>query len=370
MKTLLLALAAFVSCAVAQVPKAPSQLCLDDDCVSTPEPALGKKWNPGHYMQVLHGDFDTVQINRFAHYDKIGTNRAIEGVGVFYWWAQLEGARGDYSAGIALIRAEVAKLKSLPVPKRLAIRVLDANWGTTLPASKHYPAYLYSTGKLIQTPHQVIWKKWDAEAMGWFIDLLKAYAEAFDDEPYVEIISPMHETAIGWGGMAIPAEYTEAKLDTQYRRLASELRHAWTRTNVWIPTNWGLSQAKMAGYVEYLRTVGVGAGNPDICPSCNMYVDGIIRGVIGLFDFRGHIPNVMCVEVSEMGNNTVGPDGGFTAQQIYDYANGRQRVTHLFWTRNNYAGTPEQRWDTGILPVINANPIGQQALPLVYSAPN
>jgi len=45
-----------------------------------------------------------------------------------------------------------------------------------------------------------------------------------------------------------------------------------------------------------------------------------------------------------MGWDTVGPTGGFTAQQIFDFVNNTMRVSHFGWERNNDIGTNDQRW--------------------------
>jgi len=349
-------------------PAAPGSVCIEtaQDCGRVP--SAGKKWHPGHYMQVMRGTADAVQSTRFRYYDQIASNTNITGVGVFFRWAQLEAARGDYSAGIALVRAELNKLKGLAAPKRLAIRIRDEAWGETCPGSGTFPAYLQSAGKLFTTKSQCIWKRWDPEAMGWFINMLNAYAAQFDREAYVEIISPFHETSIGWGGSTRPAGYSDAALDQQYRRLANALAASWKRTNIWIPSNHGLNETMMAGYVAHLSSLSIGTGNPDTCPTCNMSIDGIVRGVIGGHDYRGEIFNSMSVEASELGYDSVGPDGGFTAQQIFDYANGTQRVNHLFWDRNVSTGTTQQRWDTGILPLINSRPLTNTSCPKSYSS--
>jgi hypothetical protein len=362
MKILMLATLAVSSVAWAQAPKAPAMLCIDDQCAQTPEPVAGVKWHPGHYMQVLRGEPDTKQSARFAYYDEIGWNSKLQGVGVFFRWSQLEGARGDYSAGIALIRAEVAKLKSLAIPKRLAIRVMERAYSSPCPASAYFPAYVQTAGKTFtvgNTVQSCQWRRWDPEAMGWFIAMLEAYGRAFDGDPYVEIVSPMHETAIAWMGQTPLADFSESALDTQYRRLAVALKKSWPHTIVWMPTNWGLNGARMSAYVDYLHSIGVGVGNPDICPSCNMPVDSFTRG---------KTPHAMSVEVSELGYNSVGPAGGFTAQQIYDYAVGVQKVTHLFWDRNTIIGTTAQRWETGILPIINGLTLSVSLCPSLFTA--
>lgn len=329
------------------------------------------KWHPGHYMQVLRGSADSEQAARFPYYDGIAQNRDIEGVSVWFRWSQLEKARGDYSAGIELIRTELDYLKSLAVPKRLVIQVLDAAYGSTCPARDYFPSYLDSNGGLFQTQNQCVWRRWDTKTMGHFIDLMAALGKAFDGDPYVEMIVPFHETAIGWNKTPFPGDYSESKLDEQYRRLAGAMREAWPTTIVRFPTNWGLNGGRMEKFVAHLGSIGAGAGNPDTCPSCGMAIDSMLTGEIGGQDYRGVIPIVMGVEVSELGYDSVGPSGGFTVQQIYDYAHDDKGSTHILWDRNVVVGKsgsdPKsgQRWDA-MLKLISAQPVEHVACPSAF----
>ena len=48
--------------------------------------------------------------------------------------------------------------------------------------------------------------------------------------------------------------------------------------------------------------------------------------------------------------------GGYTATQLGDYSNNVMRASHTARDMNEEIGTDEQRWSTGILPYIRANP--------------
>src|SRR5690606_8633051 len=90
-------------------------------------------------------------------------------------WSQLEGSRGDYSAGIALIRAELDKLESLALPKRLFVRMMDSGYLDDCPATSMMPSYVTDLGGTIQTGKGCMWRRWDPTTMGYYIDMLKAY---------------------------------------------------------------------------------------------------------------------------------------------------------------------------------------------------
>ncbi|MBN1237037.1 MAG: hypothetical protein JXB36_00975 [Gammaproteobacteria bacterium] len=376
----LFAAAVIKSGAAAAEPRPPGQFCAaSEGCARAAEEpkteaaaASARKWHPGHYMQVLRGSVDSQQAARFPYYDAIGNNPDIEGVSVWFRWSQLEPRRGDYAAGIQLIRAELDKLKSLPVPKRLVIQVLDAAYGSDCPASDYFPSYLSSNGSLFQTMNQCVWRRWDATTMGYFIDLMAALGDAFDGDPYVEMISPFHETAIGWNKTPFPSDFSDAALETQYRRLADAMSGAWPTTIVRFPTNWGMNESIMSDFVSHLESLGAGAGNPDICPSCDMAIDSILSGDIGGRDYRGVIPIVMGVEVSELGYDSVGPDGGFTVQEIYDYAHDAKRSTHILWDRNvvigNSSSDPRygQQWPA-MLNLFSTQPIEHTDCPRSFA---
>lgn len=339
--------------------------------VTVPASAAQKKWHPGHYMSTLRSE--NTQSTRFTKYDSIDASTNVKGSAVFFRWSQLEGAttgqRGDYTAGITLVRSEINKLKSATVPKRLILVFFEQVPSGTCPASAYFPAYLNTAGKLVQTSNKCLWKRWDSEAMGWFIDMVNAYAAAFDDEPYVEIARPFQETTISWGTTTPSADFSEAAYDAQLRRLALAMSTAWKKTNVWIPLNWGVSTTRLQGLISYFSSIGVGTGNPDICPSCGQTVDLIAIGTSGGHDYRGEMPLMMHVEVSELGYNAVGPNGGFTSSQIFTYADGTQRSNYIIWDYNTITGNANQQWNgaSGELATINANPVSHTTCPSIYT---
>ena len=174
-------------------PRPPTSMCakhdlLKDVCVTMPKPdarPVGRalKWHPGHYMQIPRGKWYLQQRNRFRLYDQISGERDLEGVVVPMPWSQLEPSRGNYAAGIELVRAELDKLASLRVPKRMFIRMMDSGYMETCPATTMMPGYVTQLGGSIQTDKGCMWRRWDETTMGYYIDMLKAYGAALDDQP-------------------------------------------------------------------------------------------------------------------------------------------------------------------------------------------
>ena len=322
-------------------------------CATTLPPSTGAtKWHPGHYMQMMRGDSDAVQANRFKYYDQIATNQQIVGVVVPFRWSQLETSRGDYESGIALVRAEIEKLKSLAVPKRLFIRMNDHNYGGNCPSTSYIPQYISDEGGTFKTNNGCNWRRWNATFMGYYVDMLRAYGAAFADEDYLEGIVVLRETSLAWGGSTPPEDYSDSAYRTQLDRLMTQVVPAFPRSIVSSPTNWVVSPRDTDQHIAHVATIGGAAGNMDTCPDCNQWADKTIRGDSGGVSYAGIIPIVYSVEASEMGLDSVGPEGGYTPEQLLTWANQSQYVTHLFWDRHNF-GTTEQQWATGILPYIS-----------------
>jgi len=223
---------------------------------------MTKKWNPGHYMQVPRGDHETVQANRFVYYDQIATNTDLVGVFVPFRWSMLEGAQGDYSAGIATIQAEIVKLKNLTVPKRFYLRIIDYHYGAVATNSAYFPTYVQSGGTYVGT-NGVGWCRWSTSWMDAYIDMIEAYAAAFDSEPYFEGIYLYRETAPAVG-TTTPCGYTLANYQTQTERMLTAAGAAWPQTNVILSANYIGSQTVMDDIIAHGATVQTGVGGPDV----------------------------------------------------------------------------------------------------------
>lgn len=320
------------------------------------------KWNPGHYMQVQRGNGDIVQSTRFGYYDQIAANPDIVGVVVPVRWKALEGAQGNYSAGITMLQAEIEKLKGLTVPKRLYLRIIDL--GYNQPASDIFPPYMVNSGAMFQTATSSIWRKWNATYMDSYIAMVTAYAAAFDNEPFFEGLYLIRETAPGWGGTTPPPDFSDAAYQTQLRRLALAAKTAWTKTNVIMPTNFMPGgQSEMDSHIAYLASIGVGIGGPDVLPPphSGTWAYKTLTGASGGHDYRGEIPVQYSIEASELG----GSIGSWTPAQLYDFANNTLRCSHLFWDRNTYQGSVSQQWPA-IMTFIASNPLTYTAPPTVY----
>lgn len=325
----------------------------------------GKKWHPGHYMKILRGPHDKNQSVRFRYYDEIANETALEGVCVPFHWGTLEGAtQGDYASGFALVRAEIDKLKSLAVPKRMILKIEDLafrNHGDDY-SNSAIPQYIHDAGYVFKTNFAVNWRKWIPAAMDNYIALVEAIGAEFDDEPYFEGIILGRETAPNWGGSTPPPDYNNEDYDAQYRRLAAAASIAFERANVWQPINYLGSQTITDNNIAYVSTIGVGSGHPDIFLSGGVWADKTIQGISGGVDYRGVIPIYASVEATSLG---IWAD--HTVEEVYNYANDNLRASHMLWDRNHFAGDASQQWATGILPFIRKNSMKHTECPGRYS---
>jgi hypothetical protein len=182
---------------------------------------------------------------------------------------------------------------------------------------------------------------------------------------YLEAVRPLQETnehnKDQWP--------SSAALQSYYKTLALHMRNTFPTKVVYISTNWTVPD--MPSYMDYLTSINVGFGGPDTAP---YYPDGIGT----TFDKqerprRNTAVIIRAVEDSELGYNAVGKDGGYTAQELFDFVNNEQWGRYMLWDYNTYVGTNEQRWfdqgttnPGGILDVINSQPLTHTAKPATY----
>jgi hypothetical protein len=378
---ILLALVLASHSAASAPPMAPMLLCSngDTDCRTTGSGSERVKWNPGHYMHPYVG---TNQATRFRHYDEIAANRAIQGVVFIGLWGRLEPQRGVYD--FSEIRAELEKLASLTVPKRLFIRMFTMKTSSASGCSSEYfPTYILNMEGCVSTStyhHTLRW--WDSEVVDRYIALLEALGDEFDAHPLFEGIVLNRESALG------PAHtisgFSVSSYQRQSRRLMTASKAAFPRSNVVFYTNFvsgGAGQSTVTDWIAWQRNNGIGQGTPDLAPDCVVRdltcsagfndPQGNVGGGPGFaynatkgnhagggISSIGEIPIVWAVEESQLGNDRIGQKGGYHPETLLEFCEGwALGCTHLLWRRAvNDNGVPEQKWPTGILPLINANP--------------
>lgn len=345
---------------------------------ASPPAADAIKWHPGHYMLPFVGLSELTsssdRATRFARYDAVASNTALVGASMYVKWWEIESTQGVYP-GIALLEQEIAKLKSLSVPKRFWINMIPQSYGAGAPddcstSGSYYPDYIVNLGGCVvtgSTSNQSVAKLWDSQITDRYIAMIEAICAALDSEPYFEGITLWRETSIG----PPPSGFSWDAFETQLKRIAVAAKAACPTTNVSASINWFQTQSRTNSIAAYMRSIGVGLAAPDTAPTCinNDCSQGYatVQGIWGHNTVIGNtagggvpatgiVPITYRVEASELGIGIVGQPGGYTAQEIFDFYDTAMKGTHLLWNYNDTYGDADQRWATGILPVINANP--------------
>jgi hypothetical protein len=369
--------AIWAQAALANAPWAPV-LCDDSpaSCAGLVDAARAVKWHPGHYMQLLRNGLNQKQSNRFNEYDLIANNDNFVGVFTPWRWSQLEGAtQGDYSTGIQRVKEDIAYLKSLNSPKRFILKIVDfdyANVENQPKQSLSFPYYLRQQNLVYQGKNAVGWCRWNETAMGYYIDMLKAYAAEFDDEPYFEGIILYKETAPTRGGGS-PCGYSHEAYYNQTVRMVKEVAEAFPKTNVLLAHNYLGNQTWSDRLVEQLAAARAGISGPDVLPtSCahgNAGLNGTwgyrsLRGDDSGVDYRGVIPSIWSVENSEMGSSL----GYCTPDQLGEFASDSLHASHIGWDRNTFTGDSTTQWPAVKAYVSDpANALKHTSCPAVYT---
>lgn len=324
------------------------------------------KYHPGHYVWPAGKlvDSATNRTNHFQFFDSIGNERAIEGVQLIMQWGSLEGdTPGDYSEGFGMIDAYLAKLASLPVPKRLMIGLQDRVFGTPDPdLRKYYPGYVVDRGWVDRKAPDTTTaggldstaKVWRAEVMDRLIALTNAYATRYNGHPRVEMFS-LSETALlspsGTGG------YSTNAYGTQLKRWCDAAKSSWKNTQLRLVANYHGSDSQMGELIEYCtKGGGVAVGGPDPetpLPNITRSVQAnrIFRASDGGTDYRGVVPWVAETQALGLGASGYSVE---TPAEIFNYQYNIMHANYMIWMQNTWAGGSAQRWNTGILPFIQS----------------
>jgi hypothetical protein len=325
--------------------------------VSAAAASAAVKWHPGHYLML---DAYSSQATHFSQINEIANVSSIKGVELRVWWYQLETSKGKYN--FSKVDTYLKKVKSLPAPKRLVVRIMDRKFGVNS-RSGIVPTYLMSEriyrGGVTASKNGYVARLWEAPVMDRLIAVYQAMGRRYDNEPYFEGIRT-GETTLGFGKSA-PAGYSHAALENQYERLARSARAAMPRTSLFFSTNYLGNNAVMGELIQSFVGPGVAVGGPNVMPYNMTQGQRVWTGQFGA-DFRGLLPIVNSVEPGELGGNL----GNYTPKQISNFAYGTLHVSHLFWSRNTWSGNSGQRWSTGILPFLRTNPPTRTNCPTVY----
>lgn len=337
------------------LPKAPTNICVNADCNSTPG-TDAIKWHPGHYMSIRNRHRDPAK--ELPWLDAIKNEPYIKGVLITWKWRDLEKSEGVYD--FSSIDLYLNRLKALGTHKRLIIHVYDRAWAshtsTTVPDYlKNDPKY---NGGEVPMENGVTSLIWEGVSMDRFIKLHDALGKRYDADPYVEGIQ-FSETAIGFSAShPAPSSFSNGAHLVQLKRWIAATRKSWPRSNIFMSTNYLGTDSQMEDLIKYCLQYQVFVGGPDTWNRAwvdsgkrALQSDEVVNGKRGSGrDYRGDIAVKSEVQATELG----GYIATFTPSEVYDVAHNINKAHYIFWDRNDYYGGTAQKWDTGILPFIRS----------------
>lgn len=369
--------------ALAAVPNAPTQVCVNSVCttVAATTSAKAVKWHPGHYM--LSNETDRSASGEIANKRNEQSLVVSAGANVVGWagnytWDILEPTQGNYD--FSHIDADIAALSG----KRIIIQIQSY-----YDPSNHIPSYILGNSAYGASPTagqygwwygggtggtSIIAAKWRAAVMNRWIALVQALGAHYDGNPLVEAIVDADDT--DWS-LQPGSDYSVAGLRTQLDALGVAGVAALPTTNFTINQSFveeGSAQDS-ANLLQDCYARRVAFGGPDILGSSFMssnptyyWGQGAYMGIEGTTpgtDYRGKMAAIHDIQSPEL----TGGLGLYTSQDIFNWANGNIHVDHMLW--NYLGGTGNGNWTGGsnsVLAMINANSVTHTACPAAYTS--
>jgi hypothetical protein len=374
---------------------------------SPPATKGAKKWHPGYYPTVARPPSNLTQSQRFAIYDSYGSASYIAGWHTMVRWSDLEGATpGDYAAGDAWLRAEIAHLKAEPMPKRFILQLNDENYRGN---DSWYPAYVVNAGcTLPQTfpdGNSIDYFRWWVPVCaGYMANLVSHLGALLDSEPYFEAYVFDYEQAHTNATIANQngSGFDRTRFFNGVTTVVQAGAAAFPHTNLAWRANWGIAfhEADVVQLLGVMKTNHVGWGDQDACaqnPTTREYFsDGSLPSYIdadNLFggyggfdtghtagqytDQRGKMFAFFGVESSELGYNSVCGSPGGTGMfynsgyfSLYNWWNDSMHASHVNLDMNMETGIPQQRWSVGtkssLWDMVTNHPLTHTACPTDY----
>jgi hypothetical protein len=394
----------------AVAPNPPPQLCAGAICASasavaaTSSTATAVKWHPGHYVipnarPNNTGNFSTTQaaINDMDN-AFVSSSERFMGLQLEPTWYQLETPAGghyyfnpadpNYVSGnvidqalsaLATKSASRSAACGCTVDYKLIIFLpgLDSVSNTlpTTPQAAPYgsgasnrsisPDYVLNAGcAFVDANGQVALRLWQSACMTPFINLVNALGAVYDNNPHVEMIIPIYETAVN-SSKSCDATYSVANLTSQLQNLATAMATSWPTTQKIIFANYGyVLGSTAAGCTTIAMTNaqvdtlvanwisntsphsnnGFGMGGPDIlyqsddgAPTTG---DQISRGLIGSVSYLGKVGLAWEEQANPGGWNDQ------TSSGTESYAYGTLGATHEIWADipSGQTSNPSGEW--------------------------
>lgn len=340
----LLAALVFPLAAIAQVPAPPSQLCIDNNCSTTPstQPSTGTlDWHPGHYIAAALGT-DSRDVTNVVNF--VNLRSALRGVVLRIFWADLETSKGIYN--FALIDQALSSLKD---DKFVWVHIQGVDFGASAVPSNVCPEYLLSStygGGCLQTGDRAIALAWNSAVMDRKIALIQALADRYNNTAKFEGIV-ISETATGLANNEAGSGYNPADFAEQLIRMMPPSRAAFTKKQLLLYINF-ISGTGGGNYFQPIldaaRKADYVVGGPD-----SLYLDETagrqyINGTRGTTDYRGKIGIQVGDQYSGLTNSS------YVVSDLIKWGI-EQKANYFFWQY-----TPAARNFEAIIDYVTANP--------------
>ena len=353
--------------------------------------------NGGHYIglqQISSGfrDGPTQRGIEDGWIQEIKDEPTVSGFRVIKFWRYWEGpTQGDYTRGYAYIdHLRAINETGAGAPKRWMVCILPCVFANT--TSNIWPEYYLASGAYAATGNSnstavtgYTADVWNAATMSKLIALHIAIEARYGDpssphyDPYFEA-SATSETAIAFPQGGTPGSYSSTAERVQYQRVATEFRASTPRGQLVFGTNYLGTNTNMYALLNTIRSCELCAGGPDtwgpqwiasghralqgdLCRRGELWTPG---GATTLEDMRDTLAFQNQVQGPEIGGYMTDEEanrGPFTCPELFDTANNVNRSQYMVWERNTTYGTSAQKWSTGQLPFIRANPLTHTASP-------
>lgn len=327
--------------------------------VVDPQPPVtgaGIKYHPSHYAWVDTVKSSQATINRqLQEMDEVAQTPGTGGILLGLYWGDMEGARGDYSRGFAILDQFVKRAEKNN--QHVMVRIYDRIFGGIEPANLgngyYFPAYLKSsefdggwyTLNASTALHTMV-KMWNPAVMDRMIAMMQAYGARYDSHPNVEMIG-LEET--GANAAVRNGGYTDAAYIAQLKRWMIASRAAWPHTGLRLQLNYFISAyQESADLARVANQYQIAMGGPDTVPASSGdtgldYGDLAFNGKLGGIDYRGKIPRVAEVQDYSLSH-------GFTLPAIQSRAV-ELGANYIVWSKNGYS---KLQWSRDIAPFIRS----------------
>jgi hypothetical protein len=394
--------------ATQSAPSPPGQLCVNNQCVTTPiptpPPTTGSgqiKWNPGHYMAsygiVRGGGGSSGFVN--GEMDDLNNLDFMLGYRMLITWSAIETSKGNYD--FSVIDAALARLKTqYNKPKRLVVMLV---WYSPSPWSSGddsvIPDYILNDPSYGASPVAGSYGWWGRNSggastgmnapavyyppvMDRLVALVQALGQHLDADPnfeafFIQENSAIVQAAAGFGNN--DPHYSDAVWLAQSERLLSASTAAFPHTSVIMANAYFANGQSAVALEQWMAKNRIAAGTADsfgqsgiVANHYNGMSDGLkaYLGVNtangGTTDLRPAMTAMFDVESGDMTTTYLHKWGGpFSPQDIVTALNTTYKASHAFWTRM-VGNTPAAAQWVNVAAVCAANPLLRTAYPANY----